>query len=79
MKMVGEDGMMTQEWRLFFSQLIQALQASFKLEGIVVPPQTAAEIAALTAITSHNNIVYDSTNNLFKGNVNGTWKTFTLT
>lgn len=75
---VGKDGMMTDAWKLFFDQLIKNLQLNLKPEGFVIPPQTASNIATLTGQQSNNNIVYDSTNNAFKGNINGTWKTFTL-
>ena len=82
--MTDKDGNMTDVWRLFFTQLILALQSNFKPEGIVVPSQTAANIAMLTGTipigsTSIANILYDSTNAQFKGNIAGTWKTFTLT
>jgi hypothetical protein len=77
-KLVDEQGNITSDWSLFFSQLSQALQINFKNEGIVVPPLSAANIALLIGLTSNNNIIYDSTNSQFKGNINGTWKTFTL-
>jgi hypothetical protein len=72
-------GELTDHWLLFLQQLVQALQTNFKPEGIVIPPQIASNIALLTGLTSYNNIVFDSTNGLFKGNIAGTWKTFTLT
>lgn len=89
-KLVNPDGTMTEYYKLFFSALVMALQNNFSVEGILVPAQTAANIANLNATIanpptganiriSHNNILYDSTNNEFKGNINGTWKTFTLT
>ena len=74
-----ENGMISDYWGLFFDNLIMALQVNFKPEGIVVPEQTASNIALLTTVDAFRNILYDSTNNLFKGNINGTWKTFTLT
>lgn len=72
-------GTLTSDWHLFFQQLVMALQTNFKPEGIVVPPKSDTDIVQLTGTTSNNNIIYDSTNDLFKGNVAGTWKTFTLT
>lgn len=78
-KVVEDNGELTPEWELFLNQLILALQTNIKPEGIVVPPQIASNILQLTGSASNNNILYDSTNNEFKGNVNGTWKTFTLT
>lgn len=83
-KMPNGDYDMHPYWKLFFDNLVMALQVNFKPEGIVVPSQTAADIALLVGTTSNpqssfNNIVYDSTNSQFKGNIAGTWKTFTLT
>jgi hypothetical protein len=78
-KLVDENGNMNLDWQLFFDNLTLALQVNFKPEGIVVPSQTAANIALLTAPVSVANIIYDSTNNQFKGNIAGTWKIFTLT
>lgn len=77
--LVDKDGNMSLLWQLFFTNLIQSLQTNFKPEGIVVPSQSDTNISALTATQSIANILYDVTNNDFKGNVNGTWKTFTLT
>jgi hypothetical protein len=77
--LAGEDGMIHPLWLFYFDQQTLALQTLFKREGYVIPTQTATSIAALTGIQSNNNIVYDSTNNKFKGNIAGTWKTFTLT
>ena len=82
--MIDKNGYITDIWGLFFDQLILSLQTNLKPEGFVIPPQTAANIALLIGTdnnpqSSYNNIVYDSTNNAFKGNIAGTWKTFTLT
>lgn len=74
-----KDGRLTTEAQLFFENLTAALQVNFTPEGIVVPSQIATDIALLTAPQSVANILYDSTNNEFKGNIAGTWKTFTLT
>lgn len=81
LKIINEEGEMTSTWHLYFEQLTSALQAILKPEGSVMPQVTAANIALLTGTLSVANIVYDSTNNLFKGNVLvgsvPTWKTFT--
>src|SRR5271170_1129097 len=85
---VNKDGMMSDYWSLFFDNLITTLQNNHSNEGIMVPSQSAANIADLTATEpsvpdganirlSNANILYDSTNNTFKGNINGVWKTFT--
>jgi len=78
-KLVDKDGMITPIWSGFFDQLVLALQTNFKPEGFVIPQQIATNIALLTDDASIANIIYDSTNNEFKGNIAGTWKTFTLT
>jgi hypothetical protein len=66
-------------WDLFFDILVLALQTNFSPEGIAVPQQSASNIGQLTGSQSIGSILYDSTNNQFKGNINGVWKTFTLT
>lgn len=87
-QMVDKQGNITQAWDLFFQQLVMALQTNFKPEGIVTPPKAASAIANLGNISeSIGNIIYDSTNNEFKGIVLVTMgppivtitKTFTLT
>lgn len=80
-QVVDKDGQITSQWQLFFDQLITALQSNLKPEGFVIPQQTASNIALLTS--SLSNIIYDSTNNVFKGNVQitpttFTWKTFSM-
>lgn len=82
-EIVDEKGMLKTEWRAFFDQLVLALQTTFKPEGIVFPQQTTANIALLDGVQSKGNILYDSTTNEFKGNVETApgvyaWKTFTL-
>jgi hypothetical protein len=80
---IDREGSLTPDWKLFFEQLTQALQTNLKPEGTVFPQQTASNIALLTGSASLANIIYDSTNDEFKGNVltapnTYTWKTFTL-
>lgn len=75
---INEKGMLTDPYKLFFQQLVMALQTNFKPEGYVIPPKPTSDIIQLIAQASNNNIIYDSTTNQFKGNVNGTWKVFTL-
>lgn len=88
--MVDKNGMINDYWALFFDNLTSVLQNNYSNEGILVPQQTAANISNLNATQpnppdganvrlSNANILYDSTNNEFKGNINGVWKTFTLT
>jgi len=77
-KVIDDEGYMTSPWKLYFQQLAMALQTNFKPEGYVIPPKPTTDIAQLTSDASDNNIIYDNTTNEFKGNVNGTWKVFTL-
>lgn len=77
--LIDDKGFMTPSWRLYFENLTMALQTNLKPEGFVIPAQPVANFADLSSTLSYNNILYDSTNNAFKGNVAGTWKTFTLT
>lgn len=82
-QIIDERGFLKADWKLFFEQLIQALQNTFTPEGIAFPQQTAANIAQLTSVNSLGNILYDTTNNVFKGNIltapnTYTWKTFDM-
>lgn len=76
---VNKDGIVNPYWEQFFQQFITLMQTYFKNEGFVIPQLSAGDIAFLTGNESIANIIYDGTNNLFKGNIAGTWKTFTLT
>jgi hypothetical protein len=67
-QLVDRQGQITSHWDLFFQQLVMALQTNFKPEGIVVPPESASNIANLGNTSgSIGNIIYDSTNNAFNG------------
>lgn len=67
-QVVDHEGNITSSWKLYFQQLTMALQTNFKPEGIVVPPQSDTNIALLGNVSgSIGNIIYDSTNNAFKG------------
>ena len=75
-----ETGDWTPEWSNLMQQLFTQLQSNLGPEGFVISQQSTANIAALTdASKSTAAIIYDSTVPAFKGNVGGTWKTFTLT
>lgn len=75
-KFLDDEGKVSQEWLFYFDQMQLSLSRNFKPEGFVIPPQSAANISNLTKAASNHNIVYDSTNNVFKGNINGTWVVF---
>jgi hypothetical protein len=83
-QVVDEKGMLTPIWKTFFEQWIQAMQTNLGPEGFKMPQQSASNIALLTTVSSLGNILYNSTNNTFMGNLETapgvyTWKTFTLT
>lgn len=81
--LVGKDGVMSETWQLYFDQLSLAMQSVFTPEGFKMPSQSASNITLLTSSASLANILYDSTNNVFKGNIltapnTYTWKTFAM-
>jgi hypothetical protein len=76
---VKEDGNIHPLWMMYLDQLTKALQQNFKPEGMVVPQQTSTNIGLLTGTASIGNIIYNSTVPSFQANLNGTWKTITLT
>lgn len=82
-QIIDKNGQLTAHWKLYFEQINQALQTNLKSEGFVMPQQPATNISLLTAEASLANILYDSTNNIFKGNVltapnTYTWKAFVM-
>lgn len=78
-KVVDENGYFTTEWAILMSQLLTQLQLNAGQEGLKPPMLTTTEISYLTdADKSNGSIVQDSTTGDFMGNINGTWKTFTL-
>ena len=79
-KLTDEKGNMTTVWGNILSQIIQQLQINLSNEGYVLPQLTTAEINDLTnAAKSTGAMVYDTTLNEFKVNINGTWKVVTVT
>lgn len=68
-RFIDEKGYLTADAQLFFENLTNALQTNYKPEGLVIPPKSASDIALLTAQASFTNIIYDTTNNLFNGNL----------
>lgn len=79
-KLVDDDGNITPEWELFFSQLINVLQTNLSNEGYVLPMQSTTDIAKLSDVTkSKGALIYDLTLDKFKVNINGTWKVVTVT
>jgi hypothetical protein len=76
--LLHEDGKnLHQDWHLFFSQLVGALQKVLSNEGTLLPQQTTDNINLLTANKSIGALIYDSTTDEAKVNLNGAWKTIT--
>lgn len=67
-KISDKEGIMTDPWHSFFSELITSLQNIFSPEGFELPSQDSPSIQLLTAAQSMANIVYNSTINFFMGN-----------
>lgn len=76
--MVDKTGELTAHWALFFENLVTALQTNFNRQGITVPPLDTTTIGTLIGNASFNNIVYDSTNKQFDGNIQGEWIPFSM-
>ena len=74
-KIVDKDGNLTDVWRNIFMQLFSQLQGGLSEEGIKVPQQTTTNIAQIESGNTVGNIVYDSSLNVLKINLNGTFKT----
>lgn len=78
-RFVQENGNMTTVWANIINQLITELQLNLSNEGYVLPQLTTTQISELTdADKSKGAMVYDSTTNEFKVNINGTWKVVTV-
>jgi len=77
-KVVEENGYLTPAFRAILQDLLQVLQYKISDDGFVIPSRTAAEIAQFVD-SPNGTMVYDSTNNLAKININGTFKTITTT
>lgn len=73
--LMNSRGILSSEWRQFFSGLNYFL-APFQ-NAIPVPSRTQDQINSLTGV-ANGRIIYNNTNNSFQGYVDGTWKTFNL-
>lgn len=76
----GRPVYMNDQWKHLFQQLITQLQQNYSYEGITIPHQpTATATSLLSSTTSIGSMLYDNESHAFKGNVNGTIRTFTVT
>jgi hypothetical protein len=77
-KALDENGYWTKPWQSLWEQLFLNMQNDLSDEGFVMPSQNDTNILLLTQMRN-GTIIYDSTNDEFKGKVGGIVKTFTLT
>jgi hypothetical protein len=74
-QIVDKDGFLTPEWRSILQDLLQVLQSRFSDEGLVMPSQTTAKISRLVSPPTQNGaMIYDSTDDLAKINIDGIWE-----
>lgn len=83
-KVVDENGYLTEPWQLLFSYLLTQMQTNLGEEGFVMPSQDDDTITTILTSPTPGTILYDTTNNEFKGAVQTSpttvvFKTFTLT
>lgn len=77
-KIVDENGYLTSGWRAILQDLLQVLQYKISDDGFVIPSRTAAELAQFDG-SPNGTMVYDSTNDLAKIKIAGTFETITTT
>jgi hypothetical protein len=75
---VDENGHFTPSWQLFFDQLINQLNTNLSDEGTVIPSQDSAAIGKLTD-SQNGTLVYDETSDNLMVNIDGVFKTVTVT
>jgi len=78
-KFINEDGNLTDEWKSVISTLITQLQVHLSDEGFKTPHQTTANIAKLNLQSNAGAILYDKDTKQAKINIDGTFKTITVT
>lgn len=78
-KIVKEDGELTDSWKFLLSTLITQMQIHLSEEGFIVPQQTTANINQLNLPKKTGAILYDKDTKQLKVNIDGTFKTITVT
>ena len=74
-RMVDDKGYLTPEWSNILTQLITELQLNLSNEGYRLPLVPTLQINQLVAVEkSIGNMLYDSTTNEAKVNINGVWE-----
>lgn len=73
-KIVNSDGSITDDWKLFFDQLITQSQSNLSNEGFVPPSQPTTNISQIEPGAQNGTLLYDDTTHELKTNINGTFK-----
>ncbi|MGB1309581.1 MAG: hypothetical protein ACPG47_00140 [Leucothrix sp.] len=71
------DGNVSNEWRVFFTQLVNQLQSNVSDEGFITPTQSSTDIGLLNTSQSIGGVIHDSDAKNLKGNTDGTYKILT--
>lgn len=75
----GDDYVWSDEWKRILQGLFQSLQLNASEEGLVPPSQPTTNISIIQPQAKNGTIIYDTTSKQLKGNIEGTFKVFTLT
>lgn len=78
-KFVDENGVLTSAWKTVLSTLITQMQIHLSDEGFIVPHQPTATINELNVPKKTAAILYDTDTKQLKVNIDGTFKTVTVT
>lgn len=73
-KVIEEDGTLTNTWKQILSSLFAQLQRSISEEGVQIPSQSTENINKISGTDTIGRLLYDSTTNELKININGEFK-----
>ena len=77
-KPINEQGQWTSAWSLWLQQLTSLLQTQLSEEGFQLPLKPTSIISQLNQSNKTGALIYDTTTQQFKGNVDGYFKVFQL-
>ncbi len=79
-KFVDEQGNLSEVWQKNLTSLYSQLNKTITINGLAVPQLPATEITTERAVGIGNGmLIYDSTNDLLKVTIAGTFRTITTT
>lgn len=80
--MVDKNGMPTDTWQLFFTQLLNQMQTNLSNQGFILPPHEIATVS-MVAAQSNGAMVYvqdpNPANDSMQVRINGVYKKVTVT